>query len=595
MAESSMPSDQQTLAPQTGGGVSLRGWDLAGVLVALMLTMLLAALDQTIVSTALPKIIQDLNGFDRYTWVVTAYLLAETTVIPILGKLSDQFGRKWFLVAGVVIFLLGSMLSGTSTTMNQLIIYRGIQGIGAGFLFALIFTLIGDIFTPAERARWQGLFSGVFALASVIGPTLGGWISDTTTWRWVFYVNVPLGIVALLLLIFRLPANISARSTRFTGMAAVRRIDFAGAITASAATVCLLLGLTWGGQTYPWVSPQVIGTLGGGAALFVAFYLIERRAKEPILPLDLFRNRIFTAGAFLSLLVGVALFAVVIYLPLFIQGVLGQSATNSGVVITPLTLTMAIGSALVGQLIYKIGRYQFLSIIGAIIMTFGVFLMSQMNTTTGLGEVTRNMIVVGIGLGMLQPVLTLAVQNAIPRTRLGVGTSAVTYLRTMGQTLGTAIIGTIVNNTITTQLAINLPANAHRLPPALLSAATNERALTDPAYRTQVTHIATQAALKQAIAAIPPGPQHDQTVATLLQTVPQQVQNLLNGIFDATRLSLSVGIHNGFIAGVLACVLVVVATLFLKDVPLSRTFHQPPAKSGESQPEEVGEAVPAGH
>ncbi|HLJ82341.1 MAG TPA: MDR family MFS transporter, partial [Ktedonobacterales bacterium] len=440
MAESSAPIGQQASATQVTGGVRLRGWDLAGVLIALMLTMLLAALDQTIVSTALPRIIQDLNGFDRYTWVVTAYLLAETTVIPIVGKLSDQFGRKWFLVAGVVIFLIGSMLSGISQTMNQLIIFRGLQGVGAGFLFALIFTLIGDIFTPAERARWQGLFSGVFALASVIGPTLGGWITDNTTWRWVFYVNIPLGVVALFLLIYRLPANISVRSTRFTGMAAVRRIDFAGAITASTATVCLLLGLTWGGQTFPWASAPVIGMLVGAVVLFVAFYFIERRASEAILPLDLFRNQIFTTGAILSLLVGVALFAIVIYLPLFIQGVLGQSATNSGVVITPLTLTLAIGAALVGQVIYKIGRYQFLSVIGAIILTFGVYLMAQMNASTGLGEVTRNMIVVGVGLGMLQPVLTLAVQNAIPRTRLGVGTSAVTYLRTMGQTLGTALI-----------------------------------------------------------------------------------------------------------------------------------------------------------
>lgn len=595
MAESSVPSGQQASTTQVSGGVRLHGWDLAGVLIALMLTMLLAALDQTIVSTALPRIIQDLNGFDRYTWVVTAYLLAETTVIPIVGKLSDQFGRKWFLVAGVVIFLIGSMLSGISQTMNQLIIFRGLQGVGAGFLFALIFTLIGDIFTPAERARWQGLFSGVFALASVIGPTLGGWITDNTTWRWVFYVNIPLGVVALFLLIYRLPANISVRSTRFTGMAAVRRIDFAGAITASAATVCLLLGLTWGGQTYPWASPPVIGMLVGAVALFVAFYFIERRANEAILPLDLFRNQIFTTGAILSLLVGVALFAVVIYLPLFIQGVLGQSATNSGVVITPLTLTLAIGAALVGQLIYKIGRYQFLSILGAIILTFGVYLMAQMNASTGLGEVTRNMIVVGVGLGMLQPVLTLAVQNAIPRTRLGVGTSAVTYLRTMGQTLGTAIIGAIVNNTIATQLGSLLPPAAQKLPPAFLAAATNERVLTDPAYQAKLIDAATQAALKQAIAAVPPGPQHDQIVAALEQTIPQQVHNLLAGIFEATRLALSAGIHNGFVAGILVCALIIVVTLFLKDVPLSRSFQQAPAKPGEAPSEGVTPAVSIGH
>lgn len=597
MAESTALTGQQTGAPLLTGGMRLRGWGLASVLAALMLTMLLAALDQTIVSTALPKIIRDLNGFDRYTWVVTAYLLAETTVIPILGKLSDQFGRKWFLVAGVVIFLAGSMLSGTSQTMNQLIIFRGIQGIGAGFLFALIFTLIGDIFTPAERARWQGLFSGVFALASVIGPTLGGWITDNTSWRWVFYVNLPLGIVALLLLILKLPANISIRSTRYQGWAAIRRIDFAGAITASSATVCLLLGLTWGGQTYPWSSPQVIGTLVAAGVLFTVFVVMERFAREPILPLDLFRNQIFSTGALLSLLVGMALFAVVIYLPLFIQGVLGQSATNSGEVITPLTLTMAIGAALVGQLIYKIGRYQFLSILGAIVLTVGAFLLAGMSASTGLGEVTRNMIVVGVGLGMLQPVLTLAVQNAIPRTRLGVGTSAVTYLRTMGQTLGTAIIGSIVNNTIASSLASRLPVDAQRLPSQLLSTATNERVLTDPAYRETITRAATQAAIKQVTASVPPGPQHDQIVATLAQQVTQRLHDLLAGIFEATRLSLADGIHNAFVAGVLVCGLIIVVTFFLKDVPLSRSFQVTPAKTTETatQPADVGEVAPAGH
>lgn len=598
MAESTASPSQQQGTPQPqSSNARLRGWALAGVLLALMLTMLLAALDQTIVSTALPRIIRDLNGFDRYTWVVTAYLLAETTVIPIVGKLSDLFGRKWFLVGGVVVFLIGSALSGISQTMNQLILFRGLQGIGAGFIFALIFTLIGDIFTPAERARWQGLFSGVFALASVIGPTLGGWITDNTTWRWVFYVNIPLGVLALFLLVFKLPTNISLRSTRFTGMAAVRRIDFAGAVTAAIATVSLLLGLTWGGQTYPWVSVQVIGTLALSAVLFVAFYFVERRANEPLLPLDLFRNQIFSTGALLSLLVGVALYAIVIYLPLFIQGVLGQSATNSGVLITPLTLTMAVGSALVGQLIYKIGRYQFLSIIGAVIMALGVFLLAQMNASTGLGEVTRNMIVVGVGLGMLQPVLTLAVQNAIPSTRLGVGTSAVTYLRTMGQTLGTAIIGAIVNNTITADLAARLPAGAQQLPPQLLTAATNQRVLTDPQYRATITQAATQAAVKQAVATVPPGPQHAQAVATLTQQVTHSVQSLLSGIFEATRLTLSVGIHNGFVAGLLACGFVIVVTLFLKDVPLSKSFVPAPAKVGEApgQPAGRAEVAPIGH
>jgi EmrB/QacA subfamily drug resistance transporter len=588
-----MDSAPAGAAPQYTGGIRLRGWALASVLTALMLSLLLAALDQTIVSTALPHIIGELHGFDRYTWVVTAYLLTETTVIPIVGKLSDQFGRKWFLVAGVVIFLIGSALSGASQTMNQLIIFRGLQGIGAGFLFALIFTLVGDIFTPAERARWQGLFTSVFALASVIGPTVGGWITDNTSWRWVFYVNLPIGALALAMLVFKLPNSVSVRSN-YTGRAAVRRIDVVGGLTAAAATVCLLLGLTWGGQTYPWDSAQVIGILVGAGVLFIAFFVAERFAVEPILPLDLFKNRVFLVSALLSLTVGMALFAVVVYLPLFIQGVLGQTATNSGAAITPLTLTLAVGAALVGQLIYLIGRYQIFSVVGALVMALGVVLLARMDASTGLGEVIRNMVVVGLGLGMLQPVLTLAVQNAIPRTRLGVGTSAATYLRTTGQTLGVAVIGSVVNNSIASDLATRLPAQAKRLPPSFLSAATSQQVLILPGYKQQLVHLATGAAVRQAVAQatanVPPGPQHAQTVAAITTQVTTQVTaqvtHLLDQIFEATRLSLATGVQHGFWFGLGICAAAFVLTLLLKDVPLRRSFEMPspaPATMGRQQ------------
>lgn len=562
---------QNGRAIPAGSDTRLHGWPLAAVLISLMLTLLLAALDQTIVSTALPKIIGELQGFDRYTWVVTAYLLAETSVIPIIGKLSDQFGRKWFLIAGVVIFLIGSALSGASQTLNQLIIFRGLQGIGAGFLFALIFTLIGDIFSPAERARWQGLFSGVFALASVIGPTLGGWITDHTTWRWVFYVNLPIGAIALAMLFFRLPNSISARSTQYTGRAALKRIDVAGALTAAGATVGLLLGLSWGGQTYPWNSLPVIGTLAGAVLLYSAFFFVERRAVEPVLPLDLFKNQIFATGALVSLTVSMAFFAVVIYLPLFIQIVLGQSATNSGVAITPLTVTTAIGAALVGQIIYKVGRYQFLSILGALIMTGGIYLLTRLTAASALGTVTLYMIVVGMGLGMLQPVLTLAVQNAIPRTRLGVGTSAVTYLRTMGQTLGVALIGTIVNNSTANALASHLPSQAKQLPPALLAAASSQEVLSNPQAKATLIHDAIQAATKN----VPP-----QSAAQ----VAAQVQALLNQIFAASQQGLAVGIQHGFVASLIISAVVVLLTFFLKDAPLkSRVESAAPVTAPSAQ------------
>ncbi len=594
MAHGSVDSVNPAANPQ-GERVRLHGWQLWGVLIALMLTLLLAALDQTIVSTALPTIIRELHGVDQYAWVVTAYLLTETTVIPIVGKLSDQFGRKWFVISGVVIFLIGSALSGASQTMTQLILFRGLQGIGAGFIFSQIFTLVGDIFTPAERARWQGLFSGVFALASVIGPTLGGWITDNTSWRWVFYVNIPIGAVALVMLFFRLPNSISLRSNQYTGRDAFRRIDFAGALTAAGGTVCLLLGLTWGGVTYPWQSAQVIGILVAAVMLFGAFFYVERIAREPILPLDLFRNQVFAAGSVLSLLVGMALFAVVIYLPLFIQGVLGQSATNSGAVITPLTLTLAIGAIIVGQLIARIGRYQFLSVLGALVLTFGVFLFTRMTISTSLGEVTRDMIIVGLGLGMLQPVLTLAVQNAIPRNRLGVGTSAVTYLRTLGQTLGTAIIGSVVNTTFNAELATRLPAAANRLPAKLLQAATNQEVLTSTDAQHQIRDAATQgavhAAVARASASVPPGPAHDtivqQITNTVTQQVTQQVHTLFDQIFLATKEALAIAIQHAFVAGLIICALVIVTTFFLKDVPLSSSHGPAPA------PAPVQEGAPA--
>src|SRR5258706_15456975 len=373
---------QQPRPPQ-GNGRRIRGMALISVLTALMLTLLLEALDQTIVGTALPRIVADLQGFDRYTWVVTAYLLASTTMVPIVGKLSDQFGRKWFFVAGVVIFLVGSALSGASQTMDQLIAFRALQASGAGTGIALVFTVVGDIFPPAERARWQGIFSAVYGFSSVVGPTVGGWltdhgpllgnlVTDTTPWRWVFYINLPIGVVALAVLLIYLPANISVRSRRYTGWAAVRRIDFLGAALASAATICLLLGLTWGGdQTYDWSSAQVIGTLVAAGILYIVFFIVERFAVEPVLPLKLFRNQVFSAGSTLSLLQGMILLGLVIYLPLYLQGVLGQSATNSGEVITPLTVSLVVGAGLSGFVVAMIKRYQAVTILGAIVMTIG--------------------------------------------------------------------------------------------------------------------------------------------------------------------------------------------------------------------------------
>ena len=576
---------------QTSSGRRLHGWALASILGALLLALFLAALDQTIVGTALPTIIGDLQGFDRFTWVITAYLLTSTTMIPFVGKLSDQFGRKGFVVSSVVVFLAGSALAGASQTMTQLIVFRGLQGLGAGALQALVFILVGDIFLPAERARWQGLFAAVWGLASIVGPIAGGWITEHASWRWIFYVNLPLGAMALPALIIWLPRDISIRTTQETGWTAIRRIDVFGALTAAAATICLLLGLSWGGQTAPWGSPKVVSILAAAVVLYLLFFIGERFAAEPILAPDMLQNKVFTADALLSLTVYMIFIPVLVYLPLFIQGVLGHGATNSGMVLVPLSMTMSIGAAVTGQLIARFGRYQWLTVLGAIILSFGLLLMVRMNAETSLLEVTRNMIVVGVGFSMLIPVLTLAVQNAVPRHRIGVGTAAISYLRSLGAAIGVALIGSIVNNTMAHELSRRLPAAAGQLPPAALSVATNPEVLVNPVFRQEViargVEAATQHALPQAVATamanLPSGQSPDGLVSAITSQITaqmtSQVTDLLNQIFDATRHALVAGIQNGFVALVVICSVMFIITLFLKDIPLVKRDQGAPERS----------------
>ena len=468
--ETTTPSSSSQQPVSEGQERRLHGFALISVLVALMLTLLLEALDQTVVGTALPRIIASLQGFDRYTWAVTAYTLASTTMIPTVGKLSDQFGRKWFLIVGAAIFLLGSILSGASQSMNQLIAFRALQGLGAGIGIALVFTVVGDIFPPAERAKWQSIFGIVYGFSSVVGPGLGGWltdhgpllgslVTDATRWRWVFYINLPVGIIALIGLLIYLPTNISERSSRFSGWTTIRHIDFAGAALAAAATICLLLGLTWGSDaTYSWSSPQVIGTLAASGILYILFFVVERFAAEPVLPLDLFRNKAFAASSALSLFQLMVVVGVIIYLPLFLQGVLGESASNAGAVTTPLTLSSVVGAALAGMAIATFKRYRIVAIVGALIMTIGVFLLTRLTPSTNILIAILFMVIAGLGAGTFFSITTLTAQNALPRTRLGVGTAAVRYLGQLGAVLGVAIVGTVVNTTLASDILHRLPA-----------------------------------------------------------------------------------------------------------------------------------------
>ena len=577
----------KTSAPESNR--RLRGTALISVLIALMLTLLLEALDQTIVGTALPRIIGSLQGFDRYIWVVTAYTLASTTMIPLVGKLSDQFGRKWFLVIGTAIFLLGSALSGASQSMNQLIAFRAIQGLGGGIGIALVFTVVADIFPPAERARWQGIFGSVYGVANVIGPTLGGWltdhgplvgnlVTDATRWRWIFYINLPLGILALAALLIYLPTNLSIASNRLSGWAAIRRIDALGAVLASAATICLLLGLTWGSnQIYDWNSLQVIGVLIASGVLYVLFILTERFVAEPILPLNLFRNQVFAVASLLSLLQLMVLVALVIYLPLFLQGVLGESATNSGEVITPLTISTVVGSLVAATIMASRKRYQVITIVGALIMTIGVFLLTRMTASTSLLEAAIYMVIAGLGLGSFFSILTLAAQNSLPRARLGVGTGAVRYLGQLGSVLGVAVVATVVNQTLANDIVKRLPANAaQQLTPQGLKAATNPQVLVNSTYHSTLVHTAENYAVKNATAHVPSGPQHDAIAAQVIL----QVQHLLNQVFEALRLSFAVALQHGFITILVFCILAIIATFFLKDVPMKKQYDEAPAEKG---------------
>ena len=461
---------------------------------------------------------------------------------------------------------------------------------------ALVPAVVGDIFPPAERARWQGIFGIVYGVSSLIGPTLGGWLTDhgpllgnlvvdSTRWRWVFYINLPIGIIALAALLIFLPANISERDTSYTGWAAVRRIDFLGAALAAAATICLLLGLSWGGnQTYEWGSPQIVGVLVASGVLFVLFFITERFAAEPILPLDLFRNQVFSVSALLSLLQMMVLLGMALYLPFFFQGVLGLSATNSGATITSQSFSVVIGAALAGILISIIKRYQLITIIGSLVMTIGVFLLTRMDVATSMVTIVISMVITGLGLGVFFSVLNLSAQNALPRTRLGVGTAAVRYMGQVGAILGIAVIGSVVNSTIANDVATRVPASvARQLTPAGLKAATNPQVLTNPDARNAVIDAAKHFATQH----VPAGPQHD----FIVQQIAQQVTHTLNQVFDALKLSLAVAIQHGLLTVLVFSAAMIVGSFFLKDIPMKGA----PDKAGEDERlVEEQEEVPSG-
>ncbi len=528
------------------------------VMVGTLLGLFTAAMDMTIVSTSLPRIVASLGGLGLFPWVFTSFMITSTTAIPIVGKLTDLFGRKPFYIAGVAILLLGSVLSGSSQTMEQLIAFRAVQGLGAGMIMGIAFAIVGDVFPPAERGKWSGLMAGVFASASVLGPLIGGTLTDHVHWRWVFYINLPLGSVALLVLIFGMPTL--RPLTR-------PRLDYMGIVLLAATVVPALLALSWAGSRYDWASPEIIGMFTWSAVALAMFIYTELHTEEPLIPMGLFRNRIFAVSAVVTFMTGIAMFGALSYIPLFVQGVIGASATNSGLVIMPMMIAMAISSAITGQIMSRLGRYRLLGVSGLAIMAAGMYLLAQMDVNATNFIARRNMVVMGIGLGMSLPLFMLAVQNAVPHRVMGIATSTMQFLRSVGGTMGVAVMGSLINSTLSSELAANMPPQVtESAPPALVEQIRNPQFLLSPEQLSAV-----RGAFEQL------GPQGTQ---------------LFEASIVAVRTSLATAIGDAFWVAVIVMAASVLVGAFLKEVPL-RGAHDLESEPLPATPPSPTPATPA--
>ena len=521
--------------------------DTVLTMIGVLMVMLLASLDQTIVSTAMPHVIAELQGFDRYTWVSTAYLLTSTVTVPIYGKLSDLFGRKPIFLFGVVVFLIGSALSGAAQDMNQLIAFRALQGFGAGALMPIAIAIVADLFTPRERGKWQGLTGAVWGFSAIIGPTLGGWITQNASWRWVFYVNIPIGIAALLVLIFLMPWLRSA-SRKVS-------IDYIGAALLVVGTVPALLGFTWAGSQYAWLSPQIIGLFAGALVALTTFVIYEARLErlggQPIIEPSLFKNSIFTVSTIVTVIFGMALFGSIFFIPLFVQGVVGISATNSGLILTPLMLTLIVGSVLSGQLVSRLGKYKWIAITGMVISVVGSLLLLRLDVNATNNDVLIAMLVLGLGMGFGMSLYTLIVQNALPQ-KIGQATSALVFFRSIGGTIGLAAMGSLMTSAY-------LPAFKSALSSSLGK-------LSIPAAALQPIQARFVALFSNPQILLSPDVLSKMRVASAAHG--QQGLALFNIAIDAVKTGLTQGIHNVFVLSFGFMIVGLIAVLFLKEIPL---------------------------
>lgn len=541
MADSvlSTRGDQAEVAPPLSIAEAVGRERLIPLIIGLMLGMLLAALDQTVVGTAMPHIVSELGGgAQSVSWVYTAYLLASTVAVPIYGKLSDIYGRRIFFLAGMVVFLAGSALSGTSQDMTQLILYRAIQGLGAGALMPIAQAIIGDIFPPSERGKWQGLFMAVFGLATIVGPVLGGFITDNWGWRWVFYVNMPVGVFALLVAGLTMPTLVSHRR---------HHIDFSGSAALILWSVPLLLALSLGGSQYVWGSWQIISLFTVAAVVFVVFLVIELRAREPIISPQLFKSSIFTVSVVTTFLLSAGMFSAILYLPYFVQDVLGKSATNSGVILTPMMLGFIVSSLIGGQLLSRTGRYKLLALVGFAVAVVGMLLLSRMGISTTNGVLLRNMVITGLGIGVMMSLFTIVVQNAFPFRQLGEVTATLAFFRSMGGTIGLAVSGMVLANSLSRNLQANMPA---ALKPYISTSQLSQLS------QAQSGATAAIRALLQPVAA---------------RYGPQQTMLLAQQLLRAVKISLAASISDLFLLGAAMMFVAFIITLFLREIPLRKS------------------------
>ncbi len=533
----------------TSGLVRLTKPQLIGTMTGLLLAALLAAIDQTIVGTAEPRIIASLQGFDRYPWVATIYLLSSTVSVPIFASLSDRYGRKPFFMLGATLFVIASALCGAAGNltfmpidgMGQLIVFRGLQGIGGGMVTGILFTIVGDIFSPIERGKYQGLFAALWGIASIFGPTLGGWLTDNWSWRACFYVNLPFGALAIAAIHFEFP-NMKPRGSS-------RRLDWAGFATLIGTVVPLLLALTWA-TSYGWGSTRVVSLLVTSVVMLGLLLYSESRAAEPIIPLVLFRDPVIGVCSAAAFVLGMGMFGTIIYLPLFMQGVLGVSATQSGNLLTPLLMGVVVSSIIGGQAISRTGEYKVQGILGSVLIAGGMILFARMDADTSRLYVAVAMIVAGFGMGLLQPVYTLAVQNVAPREAMGAATSSTIFFRSIGSTVGVAAFGSVMLTQYHNEFTKAMPSG---VPPQAM------RFFENPLLLMQV-----RPQLEQMFGGLPNGLQ-------LLQTL----------LFDV-KLALMHGLQEIFFWSAVIMVVSILLHLMLKRVPLRARTASTEAKAAQA-------------